>query len=82
MMMMMVLCSKAGPLAFTPPGDEMSDIVSRCLLHKQLQVSNLSNVATHAVTLGRFKPATFRLQGTEHPPTPPINKPEGGEILA
>jgi|SRR6218665_1092080 len=31
--MMMVLCQKAGSLAFTPPGDEMSEVVSRCLPH-------------------------------------------------
>ena len=41
---MMVLCPKAGSLAFTPPGDEMSEVVSRCLPHRQLWVSNLSKV--------------------------------------
>src|SRR6218665_2488863 len=46
MMMMMVLCPKAGSLAFTPPGDEMSEVVSRCLPHRQLRVSNLSKVVT------------------------------------
>src|SRR6218665_598484 len=35
-MMMMVLCPKAGSLAFTPPGDEKSDVVSRCLPRIQL----------------------------------------------
>src|SRR6218665_1707890 len=45
-MMMMVLCPKAGSWAFTPPGDEMSEVVSRCLPHRQLWVSNLSKVAT------------------------------------
>src|SRR6218665_2207584 len=44
--MMMVLCPKAGSLAFTPPGDEMSEVVSRCPPHRQLWVSNLSKVAT------------------------------------
>src|SRR6218665_3474669 len=44
--MMIVLCPKAGSLAFTPPGDEMSEVVSRCLPHRQLWVSNLSKVAT------------------------------------
>src|SRR6218665_3759028 len=44
--MMMVLCPKAGSLAFTPPGDEMSEAVSRCLPHRQLWVSNLSKVTT------------------------------------
>src|SRR6218665_219414 len=46
MLLMMVLCRKAGSLAFTPPGDEMSEVVSRCLPHRQLWVSNLSKVAT------------------------------------
>jgi len=31
MMTMMVLCPKAGSLAFTQAGDEMSEVVSRCL---------------------------------------------------
>jgi len=39
-MMMMVLC----PKAFAPPGDEMSEVVFRCLPHRQLWVSNLSKV--------------------------------------
>src|SRR6218665_2386820 len=46
MLMMMILCPKAGSLAFMPPGDEMSEVVSRCLPHRQLWVSNLSQVAT------------------------------------
>src|SRR6218665_4065111 len=46
MMMMMALCPKAGSLAFTPPGDEMSEMVSRCLPHRQLSVSNLPEVTT------------------------------------
>src|SRR6218665_258534 len=45
-MMMMVLCPKAGSLAVTPPGDEMSEVISRCLPHRQLWVSKLSNVVT------------------------------------
>ena len=45
-MIMMVLCPKAGSLAFYAPGDEMSEVVSHCLPHKQLWVSNLSKVAT------------------------------------
>ena len=40
-MMLMVQCPKAGSLAFAPPGDEMSEVVSCCL---QLWVSNLSKV--------------------------------------
>jgi len=44
-MMMMVLCLKAGSLAFIMPnGDEMSEVVSHCLSHKQLWVSNFSKV--------------------------------------
>jgi len=31
MMMMMVLCTKAGSRASTPHGDEMSEVISRCL---------------------------------------------------
>jgi len=34
MIVMTVLCPKAGSLAFTPPGDEMSEMVSRCLPHR------------------------------------------------
>jgi|SRR6218665_1762779 len=45
-MMMMVLCPKAGSLAFMPPRDGMSEVVSHCLPHRQLWVSNLSKVAT------------------------------------
>src|SRR6218665_2295459 len=45
-MRMMVLCLMAGSLALTPPGDEMSNVVSRCLPRRQLWVSNLSKVAT------------------------------------
>src|SRR6218665_2294056 len=45
-MMIFVLCPKAGSLAFTPSGDEISEVVSRCLPHRQLWVSNLSKVAT------------------------------------
>ena len=46
MMTMMVLCTKAGSLAFTPPGEEMSGMVLCCLPHRQLWVSNLSTVTT------------------------------------
>jgi len=46
MMMTMVLCPKAGLLAFTPPRDEMSEVVSLCFPHRQLWVSNLSKAAT------------------------------------
>src|SRR6218665_962404 len=43
---LLVLCPKAGSMAFTPPGDEMSEVVSRFLPHRQPLVSNLSKVAT------------------------------------
>src|SRR6218665_1698004 len=33
-------------ISFTSPGDETSEVVSRCLPHRQLWVSNLSKVAT------------------------------------
>jgi len=46
MMMLMILCLKAGSLAFTPPGDEMCEVVSCGLPHRQLWESNLSKVAT------------------------------------
>ena len=37
---------EAGLLAFTPPGDEMIEVVSRCLPHRQLWVSNFPMAAT------------------------------------
>jgi len=43
---MMVLCPRAGSLNFTLPGDEMSEVISRCLPHRQSWVSNLSKVVT------------------------------------
>jgi len=36
--MMMVLCQKAGSLAITRPGDEISEVVSSCLPNRQLHV--------------------------------------------
>jgi len=44
MMMMKVLCPKAGSLAFMPSEDEISEVVSCCLPHRLLWVSNLSKV--------------------------------------
>jgi len=41
---MMVLFPKAGSLAFTPPGNEMNEVLSR-YFHRQLWVRNLSKVA-------------------------------------
>ena len=46
MMMIMILGPNEDSLAFTPPGDEMSEVVSRRLPHRQLWVRNLSKVAT------------------------------------
>src|SRR6218665_388099 len=46
MMIMMVLCPKAGSLAFMPLGNETSEVACHCLSHRQLWVSNLSKVAT------------------------------------
>ena len=43
---MMILCPRAGSLAFTPPGDEMIEVISRCPPHRQLWLSNLSKVVT------------------------------------
>ena len=68
MMMMVVLCPKAGSLAFTPPGDEMSEVVSCCLPHRIIMGEQLVQGRS---TVARFEPATLRLQGTEHTPTPP-----------
>src|SRR6218665_3757202 len=69
-MMMMVLRPKAGSLAFTPPGAEMSEVVSRCLTHRQLWVINLSKVATQWPEVD----SNPRLQGTKlHHRIPPLN---------
>jgi len=59
-MMMMVLRPKASSLAFTLPGDEMGQVVPRCLPRRHLY--NLSKVATHWPKVD----SNPRLQGTEH----------------
>jgi len=41
MMMMMVLCPKAGSLALMPNRDEMSKVVSPCLPHRQIMSEQL-----------------------------------------
>ena len=46
MKMMMIICPKAGLLAFVPPGDEVSEVVSRFLPRRQLWSRNLSKIAT------------------------------------
>src|SRR6218665_1970467 len=66
MMTMMVLCPKAGSLAFTPPGNEMSEVVSRCLPHRQL-----SKVATWLAARTGFEPATVRSTGIDYTNAPP-----------
>src|SRR6218665_3371645 len=65
---MMVLCPKAGSLAFTPPGDEMREVLSCCHTHRKLWVSNLSKVATQLLEVD-IEPATLQLQSTQHTPT-------------
>ena len=39
--------------------------------HEQLRVKDLPRVPIYAAAWGGFEPATLRLQGTEHTPTPP-----------
>src|SRR6218665_3397488 len=63
MMMMMILCPKAGSLAFTTPGNEMSEMVSLCLPHRQLWVSNLSKVATQFLEVdSNLRPSNCKAQ--------------------
>ena len=58
---MMVLCPKVGSWVFTPPGDEMSEVVSRCLPHRQLWVSNLSNVSRQWLEVDlNLRPSSYR----------------------
>src|SRR6218665_899138 len=68
--MMMVLCPMAGSLAFTSPGDELCEVVSRCLPHRQLWVSNLSKVASSLKWVLTCDLPVARQLGTEHTPTP------------
>ena len=62
---MIVLCPKACSLAFTSPGDEMSEVVSCCLPHRQLWVSKLSMVATQQLDVD----SNLWLQGIENTAT-------------
>ena len=41
-LVMTTFCPKASSVAFTPPEDEMSEVVSHCLPRRNLWVSNLS----------------------------------------
>src|SRR5688572_29100500 len=46
-----------------PPGDEMNDVVSRCLPHRQLWVSNLSRVATQLLEVdSNLQPFGYKAQ--------------------
>ena len=70
---MMGLCPKAGSLAFTPPGDEMSEVASRCLPHRQLWVSNLSKVAMQWLEVdSTHDPPVARHRTYPTPPRPVI----------
>ena len=61
--MMMALCPKACSLAFTPPGDEMSEMVSRCLPHRQLWVSNFLKAATQWLEVdSNHRPSGYKAQ--------------------
>src|SRR6218665_1902217 len=63
MMMMLVLCPKAGSLALMPPGDEISEVVSHCLPHRQLWVSNLSKATAHWVEVdSNLRPSGCKAQ--------------------
>ena len=60
---MMSSSSKAVTLAFMPPGDEMSEVVSLCLPHKELWVSNLSRVATQWLEVdSNLRPSGYKAQ--------------------
>jgi len=59
--MMVLSPNAAGALAFTPPGDEMIEAVSRCLPHRQLWVSNLPKVATQWLEVdSNLRPLGFK----------------------
>src|SRR6218665_1279314 len=60
---MMVLCLKAGSLAFTQSMDEMSVVASHCLPHTQLWVSNLSKVAMQWLEVdSNMQPSSYKAQ--------------------
>src|SRR6218665_1679026 len=62
-MMVIVLCLKVASWAFTPSGDEMSEVVSRCLPHRQLLMSNLSKVATQRLEVdSNLRPSGYKAQ--------------------
>ena len=67
--MMMILCTTAVSLAFTSPGDEGDGFL---LSSSQAIMGVELGQGRYAVAGGRFEPATFGLQGTEHTPTPPL----------
>src|SRR6218665_3672133 len=54
---------KAGSLAFTPPGDGVSEVVSFCLPHRQLWMSNLSMVASQWLEVdSNRRPSGYKAQ--------------------
>src|SRR6218665_371460 len=71
MMMMMVLCSKAGSLAFMTPRDVMNEVVSHCHPHRQLWASNLSNVATQRCEVHSNQHPVTRHRTYHYTITPP-----------
>jgi len=67
--MMMVLCPKAGPLAFIPPVDEMSEVVS-CRLPQTIMGEQLVQGCYLAARAG-FKPVTLWSTGIDSTNAPP-----------
>ena len=66
MMMMMMFMSSQPETAGLLAGNEISDVVSRCLFHRQLWISSLSMQGRYLEVSVGFEPATFRSQDTEH----------------
>jgi len=61
----MVLCPTVDSLAFTPPDDEMSEMVYRCVSHSQLWMNNLSKVATQWLEVdSNLRPSGYKAQNT------------------
>ena len=74
-MMMMSSLAKGGSIGFMPSGDDMSEVVSRCLPHRQLWVSNLSRVAMQWLEVdSNLQPSGCKAQNTPlHNRIPYIN---------
>ena len=48
-------------IGFTPPGDETSEVASRCLPHRQLWVSHFSKVATQWFEVdSNLRPSSYK----------------------